>query len=102
MGGNGFFEMGGKTLALSLVDPSSFTDYAQDDALIAQQLRAAGIDATFSRRGGEQVERGRRRRQLPADPALGQRRRDAVNIYDNWLDDSLVSSTGATGDFERL
>ena len=24
------------------------------------------------------------------------------NLYDNWLDDSLVSSTGATGDFERL
>ncbi len=24
------------------------------------------------------------------------------NLYENWLDDSLISSTGATGDFERL
>src|SRR6202042_202736 len=52
MSSNDFFEMKGRTLALNLIDPSSYTDYAQDDALIAQQLRAAGIDVTFV---GEQV-----------------------------------------------
>jgi peptide/nickel transport system substrate-binding protein len=98
----GFFQMGGRTLALDLVDPSSYTDYAQDDALIAQQLRAAGIDATFV---GEQVTK------WSADVADGNFQltlhwgSDGVtpyNLYDNWLDDSLVRSTGATGDFERL
>ena len=98
----GFFEMDGRTLALNLVDPSSYTDYAQDDALIAQQLRAAGIDATFV---GEQVNT------WSADVADGNFQltlhwgSDGVtpyNLYDNWLDDSLVRSTGATGDFERL
>jgi peptide/nickel transport system substrate-binding protein len=102
MGSNGFFQIGGKTLALSLVDPSSFTDYAQDDALIAQQLRAAGIDVTFV---GEAVNK------WSADVADGNFQltlhwgSDGVtpyNLYDNWLDDSLVTSTGATGDFERL
>jgi peptide/nickel transport system substrate-binding protein len=98
----GFFEIGGRTLALDLVDPSSYTDYAQDDALIAQQLRAAGIDATFV---GEGVTK------WSADVADGNFQltlhwgSDGVtpyNLYDNWLDDSLVRSTGATGDFERL
>ena len=98
----GFFEMDGRTLALNLVDPSSYTDYAQDDALIAQQLRAAGIDVTFV---GQSVTTWN------ADVADGNFQltlhwgSDGVtpyNLYDNWLDDSLVRSTGATGDFERL
>ena len=32
---------------IAVTDPSAYTDYAQDDALVAQELRAAGIDATF-------------------------------------------------------
>jgi peptide/nickel transport system substrate-binding protein len=43
----GFFYKGGKEVSLTLIDPSSYTDYADDDALAAQELRAAGINATF-------------------------------------------------------
>ncbi len=102
MGGNGFFEIGGRTLALTLVDPSSYTDYAQDDALVAQQLRAAGIDVTFD---------GLTVNAWNADVADGDFQLTLhwgtggvtpYNLYDNWLDDSLISSTGATGDYERL
>jgi peptide/nickel transport system substrate-binding protein len=102
MGSNGYFELGGRTLALSLVDPSSYTDYAQDAALIAQQLRAAGIDVTFD---------GLTVNAWSADVADGDFQLTLhwgnggvtpYNLYDNWLDDTLVSSTGATGDYERL
>jgi peptide/nickel transport system substrate-binding protein len=102
MGSNGFFQLNGKTLALTLVDPSSYTDYAQDDALVAQQLRAAGIDVTFD---------GLTVNAWNADVADGNFQLTLhwgsggvtpYNLYDNWLDDSLISSTGATGDFERL
>jgi peptide/nickel transport system substrate-binding protein len=102
MGRNGFFQIHGKTLALDLTDPSSYTDYAQDDALIAQQLRAAGIEVTFV---GQSVTTWN------ADIAHGDFQLTLhwgnggvtpYNLYDNWLDDSLVSSNGATGDFERL
>ena len=88
--------------ALTLIDPSSYTDYAQDDALIAQQLRAAGIDVTFD---------GLTVNAWNADVADGDFQLTLhwgnggvtpYNLYDNWLDDSLVSSTGATGDYERL
>src|SRR6185437_7843017 len=47
LGSNGFFEKGGKTVAITITDPSAYTDYAEDDAIVAQELRAAGIDATF-------------------------------------------------------
>jgi peptide/nickel transport system substrate-binding protein len=102
MGSNGFFEIGGKTLALTLIDPSSYTDYAQDCALIAQQLRAAGIDVTFD---GQTVNAWN------ADVADGDFQLTLhwgsggvtpYNLYDNWLDDSLVSGNTATGDYERL
>ena len=102
MGSNGFFQIGGKTLALSLVDPSSYTDYAQDDALIAQQLRAAGIDVTFN---------GLTVNAWNADVADGDFQLTLhwgsggvtpYNLYDNWLDSSLVTGSAATGDFERL
>jgi peptide/nickel transport system substrate-binding protein len=102
LGSNGFFQLNGRTLALSLVDPSSYTDYAQDDALIAQQLRAAGIDATFN---------GLTVNAWNADVADGDFQLTLhwgnggvtpYNLYDNWLDDTLVSSTGATGDYEHL
>jgi peptide/nickel transport system substrate-binding protein len=47
MGSNGFFSKGGKEVSLTIVDPSAYTDYAEIDSIVAQELRAAGIDATF-------------------------------------------------------
>ena len=47
MGSNGFFAKGGKTVSITITNPSAYTDYAQVDSLVAQQLKAAGIDATF-------------------------------------------------------
>ena len=34
-------------MSITITNPSAFTDYAEDDAIVAQELRAAGIDATF-------------------------------------------------------
>jgi peptide/nickel transport system substrate-binding protein len=43
----GCFYQGSKEVSLNVIDPSSYTDYADDDALVAQELKAAGINATF-------------------------------------------------------
>ena len=102
MGSNGFFQMDGRTLALSLIDPSSYTDYAQDDALIAQQLRAAGIDATFVGQSVTTWNANVADGNFQLTLHWGSNGVTPYNLYDNWLDDSLVRSTGATGDFERL
>src|SRR5581483_11342750 len=47
-GSDGLFRTkSGQKLSIDITNPSSFADYAAGDALIAKQLRAAGIDARF-------------------------------------------------------
>ena len=98
----GFFALNGKEVAMTLIDPSAYTDYAQDDALIAQQLRAAGINVTFQ---GLSVNAWN------ADVADGDFQLTShwsnggitpYNMYEGWLDSSLASGSSATGDYERL
>jgi peptide/nickel transport system substrate-binding protein len=98
----GFFEKNGKVVSITITDPSAYTDYAQDDALVAQQLRAAGIDAQFQ---GQAVDT------WAADVAVGNFQLTMhwsnggitpYNMYQGWLDSSLATGKSATGDFERL
>jgi len=102
MGSNGFFSKGGKTVSLTIVDPSAYTDYAEVDSIVAQELRAAGIDATFQ---GLSVDAWN------SDVASGNFQLTShwsnggitpYNMYDGWLDSSLATGNAATGDYERL
>ncbi len=103
MGSNGFFSKGGKTVSLAITNPSAYTDYAQVDALVAQELRAAGIDATFQ---GQSVDAWN------SDVASGNFQLTShwsngpgitpYTMYDGWLDSALASGSAATGDYERL
>jgi peptide/nickel transport system substrate-binding protein len=96
----GFFALNGKEVALKIEDPASYTDYAQSGALIAQDLKAAGINATFD---GITVNAWN------ADMASGNFQL-AIHwssggitpyfLYDTWLDDTLIA--GGQGDFEHL
>jgi len=99
---SGFFTKGGKVVAITITDPAAYTDYAQDDELVAQELKAAGIDATFS---GQAVTT------WDADVADGNFQMTMhwsnggltpYNMYEGWLDSALASGNAATGDFERL
>jgi peptide/nickel transport system substrate-binding protein len=101
-GSNGFFAKNGQTVSLTIVDPAAYTDYAQVDELVAQQLRAAGIDATFQ---GLSVNAWN------TDVASGNFQLTShwsnggltpYNMYDGWLDSSLATGNTATGDYERL
>jgi peptide/nickel transport system substrate-binding protein len=101
-GSNGFFQKNGQTVALTIVDPAAYTDYAQVDELVAQQLKAAGIDATFQ---GLSVDAWN------TDVADGDFQLTShwsnggltpYNMYDGWLDSSLATGNTATGDYERL
>ncbi|HWF80043.1 MAG TPA: ABC transporter substrate-binding protein [Streptosporangiaceae bacterium] len=98
----GFFSKGGKEVAITITDPAAYTDYAQDDELVAQELKAAGINATFE---GQAVTT------WDTDVADGNFQMTMhwsnggltpFNMYDGWLDSALASSKAATGDFERL
>jgi len=98
--GAGYFALNGKEVSLTIVDPASYTDYAQSGALIAQDLKAAGINATFS---------GLTVNAWNADMASGNFQAalhwssggiTPYFLYDTWLDDSLIA--GGQGDFEHL
>jgi len=98
----GFFEKNGKVVQITITDPSAYTDYATDDALVAQQLRAAGIDARFQ---GQAVDA------WAADVAAGNFQLTMhwsnggitpFNMYNGWLNSSLATGKSATGDYGRL
>jgi peptide/nickel transport system substrate-binding protein len=101
-GSNGFFEKGGKTVSLTIVDPAAYTDYAEDDSIVAGDLRAAGIDATFD---------GLAVTAWDTDVADGNFQLTShwsnggltpYNMYDGWLNSALATGSNATGDYERL
>ncbi|HWG61648.1 MAG TPA: ABC transporter substrate-binding protein [Streptosporangiaceae bacterium] len=102
MGSNGFWQKGGKTVSLTIISPSAYTDMAQVDAIAAQELKAAGIDATFQ---GLSVNAWN------ADVASGNFSMTEhwsnsgitpYNMYNGWLNSALASGSSATGDYERL
>ncbi len=102
LGSNGFFSKGGKPVAITIISPSAYTDMSEVDSIAAQELKAAGIDATFQ---GISVNAWN------ADVADGDFSVtehwsnggiSPYNMYDGWLDSSLASGSTATGDYERL
>jgi peptide/nickel transport system substrate-binding protein len=102
MGSNGFFEKGGKTVAVTIISPSAYTDMAEVDSIAAQEMRAAGIDATFQ---GLTVNAWN---QDVADGDFSMTEHwsnggiTPYAMYNGWLNNSLASGSSATGDYERL
>ncbi|WP_298208587.1 ABC transporter substrate-binding protein [Ferrimicrobium sp.] len=101
IGSNGYYQLNGKTVTIQVTDPSSYSDYAADDEIVAADLQKAHIDATFV---GQSVSA------WSSDVASGNfqltEHWSAQGItpyqqYDGWLASSLAT-TAATGDYERL
>jgi peptide/nickel transport system substrate-binding protein len=101
---NGVFAKNGKELSVTLVDPSSFSDYAGDCQIIVTELKAAGINASFQ---GLPVS------EWTSDVATGNFQLTIhwsngaftpYNLYSGWLDSGETAPIGkpATGDFERF
>ena len=102
MGSDGLFRTkSGQKLTIDITNPSSFSDYATGDQMIAQSLRKAGIDATFV---GQSVTA------WSSDIATGnfqltshwsQTSVSPYQLYNSWLNSALVTNNAA-GNFERL
>jgi peptide/nickel transport system substrate-binding protein len=102
MGSDGLFRTkSGQKLSIDVTNPSSFADYAAGDALIAKQLRAAGLDARFV---GQSVDA------WSSDIATGnfqltqhwsQTSVAPYQLYNDWLN-SAQATNNAAGDYERL
>jgi peptide/nickel transport system substrate-binding protein len=102
MGSDGFFQQGGRTVAVTIIGPSAYTDMAEDDTLAAQDMREAGINASFE---GLSVNAWN---QDVADGDFSMTEHWSTNgitpynMYNGWLNSALATGSAATGDFERL
>jgi peptide/nickel transport system substrate-binding protein len=102
MGSDGMFRTkSGQKLTIDITNPSSFSDYATGDQMIAGWLRKAGIDATFV---GQSVTA------WSSDIATGnfqltshwsQTSVSPYQLYNDWLN-SAQATNNAAGDYERL
>jgi peptide/nickel transport system substrate-binding protein len=101
-GANGFFQKGGKTVSVTLISPSAYTDYAEVGSIAAQELKNAGIDATFQgiSVNAWNADMGNGSFSLAEHWSNGGV--TPYNLYDNWLDSALDKGSAATGDYERL
>jgi peptide/nickel transport system substrate-binding protein len=101
-GSDGYFEKGGKKVSITITDPSSYSDYAEDDTLIAQELRAAGIDAEYQSDSVNawttDVTGGDFQLTIHWGPASI----TPYTLYNWWLNSALATGQSAVGDFERL
>jgi peptide/nickel transport system substrate-binding protein len=99
---SGYYALNGREVAITIISPTSYTDMAEVDSIGAQELKAAGIDATFQ---------GLTTDAWNADVADGDFSMTEhwanggvtpYNQYEGWLDSALATGSTATGDFERL
>jgi len=101
-GSDGYFEKGGKEVSISITDPTAYADYAEDDALIAQQLRAAGINAEYQSDSVNawttDVTGGNFQLTIHWAPSGI----TPYSMYNWWLNSVLAVGKSAVGDFERL
>ena len=98
----GYYALGGKEVAVTLISPAAYTDYAAVGTMVANELKAAGINASFQ---GISVDAWN------ADMASGNfsisehwsnNGLTPYNLYSNWLDSSLNNGKANSGDYEGL
>lgn len=100
---NGIYAKGGKTLSFTLTAPSGYHDWMNSAAIIAQQLKKAGIAVTVQ--GIANDDWVQRVAQGKYQLTLGSSNTGATPFvaYEGWLDYKLSGPVGtnATGDTER-
>jgi len=101
-GSNGFFQKGGKTVSVTLISPAAYTDYAEVGSIAAQELKNAGIDATFQGISVNAWNQDMATGNFSLAEHWSNGGVTPYNLYDNWLSSALDNGTAATGDYERL
>jgi peptide/nickel transport system substrate-binding protein len=96
----GFFALNGKEVDVTVTTPTSYSDYANDASLAAQELAAAGIKATFNGTTVTAYDNDA----IDGDFSLllrwGSGGISPFNLYNGWLSPSLIGS--GNGNYEKL
>jgi peptide/nickel transport system substrate-binding protein len=98
----GFYALGGKEVDVTLVSPSAYTDYAAVGSMVAQELKAAGINASFSGLTVNAWNADMGDGNFSLAEHWSNNGLTPYNLYDNWLNSAEDTGNTATGDYERL
>jgi peptide/nickel transport system substrate-binding protein len=102
IGKGGWFQKGGKTVTVTLISPSAYTDYAEVGSIAAGELRAAGINATFQGLTVSAWNNDVADGDFSISEHWANNGLTPYNMYDGWLNSALATGSSATGDYERL
>ena len=101
-GSDGFYALGGKEVTVTLIAPSAYTDYAEVGSIVAQELKAAGINASFQGITVDAWNQDMATGNFSLAEHWSNNGLTPYNLYNNWLNSSLDNGTAATGDYEGL
>ena len=99
--GKGVWAKGGKEVAFSVEDPTSYTDYYADAQIIAQTLKPLGFAVTVHGVTPDQWNSDLSAGTFSSAIHWGAGGPTAYTQYSNWLDYGLVSGNSSSGDNGR-
>ncbi len=97
---NGFFYLGNKEVTVPVTDPSSYTDYAEDDSLIASELKKAHINSTFYGPSASVWAANITKGDFVLTQHWSQTTISPYQLYNTWLNSDEIGNSA--GNFERL
>jgi peptide/nickel transport system substrate-binding protein len=101
-GSNGYFQKGGKTVAINIIAPADYTDMSEVDSIAVQELKAAGIDASFTAQAVTTWDTDVADGDFQMTEHWSNGGITPYDMYNGWLNSALASGSAATGDYERL
>jgi peptide/nickel transport system substrate-binding protein len=97
-----WFTLHGKTVKLTITDPAAYSDYAADDQIVANDLKAAGIDASFDGLAVNQWNANMATGNFQLTMHWSQTSVAPYQLYNDWLNSKLATKSNRAGNFEGL
>jgi peptide/nickel transport system substrate-binding protein len=97
-----FFALHGKQVKITVTDPAAYSDYAADDAIVANDLKAAGINASFDGLAVNQWNSNMATGTFQLTMHWSQTSVAPYQLYNDWLNGALATKSNRAGDFEGL
>ena len=99
---SGYFALNGKEVTIQLISPAAYTDYAAVGTMVAQELKAAGINASFQGISVDAWNADMASGNFSVSEHWSNNGLTPYNLYSNWLDSSLNNGKANSGDYEGL
>ncbi len=97
---HGFFYLGKKEVTVPVTDPSAYTDYAEDDSLIASELKKAHINSSFYGPSPSVWAANITKGDFVLTQHWSQTTISPYQLYNTWLNSDEIGNSA--GNFERL